>query len=119
MPGQTMVLGDRQLTEGAITNLLTNADRYSVVNGAIRVSAEPGDPVVLRVADDGPGIADEVAETLFHDRVEVGRGLGLGLFLVQASMEAQGGTVDLEQRRPQAVFCLRFPAAPAGATEGE
>lgn len=113
LPSQTIVLGDRQLAEGAITNLLTNADRYSVPDGAIRVEAVAGDPVLLRVADDGPGIDDDVAEHLFRDRVAVGRGLGLGLFLVHATMDAQGGSVELEQRRPSAVFTLRFPAARA------
>lgn len=112
-----LVLGDRQLTEGAITNLLTNADRYSAPDGAIRIEVDAGDPVILRVADDGPGITDDVAETLFRDRVTVGRGLGLGLFLVHASMDAQGGSVELERRRPRAVFALRFPASQRDAGE--
>jgi signal transduction histidine kinase len=112
MPSRTLVLGDRQLAEGAITNLLTNADRYSEPDGPIRIEAEPGNPTVLRVADVGPGIPDEVADRLFHDRVDAGRGLGLGLFLVHATMDAQGGSVELEQRRPEAIFALRFAAAP-------
>ena len=117
MPAHTFVLGDRQLAEGAITNLLTNADRYSEPDGPIRIEAEPGNPTVLRVADTGPGISDEVADRLFHDRVNVGRGLGLGLFLVHATMDAQGGSVELEQRRPEAVFALRFaPAVDERAT---
>ncbi|MEO8246943.1 MAG: PAS domain-containing sensor histidine kinase [Chloroflexota bacterium] len=111
MPARTIVLGDRQLAEGAITNLLTNADRYSEPDGPIRIAAEPGNPTVLRVADIGPGIPDDVAERLFHDRVDVGRGLGLGLFLVHATMDAQGGSVELEQRRPEAIFALRFEPA--------
>jgi signal transduction histidine kinase len=105
-------VGDRQLSEQAITNLLTNANRYSIPGGPIHVDVESGDMVTLRVRDDGPGIADDVAERLFHERVSAGRGLGLGLFLVHASMEAMGGSVSLEQRRPCAVFALRWPAAP-------
>ncbi len=119
MPPVTHVIGDRQLAEGAITNLLTNADRYSAPTGAIHIETVLGDPVVLRVRDDGPGIADDVAGTLFRERVTGGRGLGLGLFQVRATMDAQGGSVELEQRRPQAVFALRFPAAPAMATTTE
>ena len=72
---------------------------------------ENGDSVTLRVRDEGPGVPDEVAQRLFRDRVAAGRGLGLGLYLVRASMEAMGGSVTLEQRRPQAVFALRWPAA--------
>ena len=106
------VVGDRPLTEQAITNLLTNADRYSTPGAPIHVEVENGDLVTLRVRDEGPGIPDDVAGRLFRDRVAAGRGLGLGLYLVHASMEAMGGSVQLEQRRPRAVFALRWPAAP-------
>jgi signal transduction histidine kinase len=112
------VVGDRQLAEQAITNLLTNADRYADPATPIHVEVSDGDPVVLRVRDEGPGIADDVAERLFHDRVSAGRGLGLGLFLVHATMTAMGGSVSLEERRPGAVFALRWPRA-ADAAERE
>jgi signal transduction histidine kinase len=105
------VVGDRQLTELAITNLLTNANRYSAAEAPIHVEVDAGDLVTLRVRDEGPGVPDDVAPRLFVDRVAAGRGLGLGLFLVHASMEAMGGSVSLEQRRPQAVFALRWPSA--------
>ena len=72
---------------------------------------ENGDQVTLRVRDEGPGISDEVAGRLFRDRVTAGRGLGLGLYLVHASMQAMGGSVQLEQRRPTATFALRWPSA--------
>jgi signal transduction histidine kinase len=105
------VVGDRPLTEQAITNLLTNADRYADPDSPIHVEVTDGDPVVLRVRDEGPGIADDVAELLFHDRVSAGRGLGLGLYLVNAAMNAMGGSVQLEERRPGSVFALRWPRA--------
>ena len=104
------VIGDRQLTQLAITNLLTNASRYSTTGTPIHVEVEAADPVILRVRDEGPGVPDDVARRLFADRVAAGRGLGLGLFLVHASMEAMGGSVTLERRRPQAVFALRWPS---------
>jgi signal transduction histidine kinase len=105
------VLGDRHLTEQAITNLLINADRYSTPGAPIHVEVSDGEQVTLRVRDEGPGIADEVADRLFHDRVAAGRGLGLGLYLVHATMTAMGGSVVIEQRRPAAVFALRWPRA--------
>jgi signal transduction histidine kinase len=105
------VVGDRPLSEQAITNLLTNADRYSTPGAPIHVDVTDGELVVLRVRDEGPGLSDEVAERLFTDRVAEGRGLGLGLYLVHATMEAMGGTVALEERRPCAVFALRWPSA--------
>ena len=104
-------MGDRYLSEQAITNLLINADRYSEPGGGIRVDVRDDDPVALRVVDDGPGVANEVADRLFDNRVEAGRGLGRGLYLVAATMRAQGGSVELEQRRPGAIFTLRWPRA--------
>jgi signal transduction histidine kinase len=106
------VLGDRPLSEQAITNLLTNADRYSTPGAPIHVDVADGEVVALHVRDEGPGLSDEVAGRLFADRVAEGRGLGLGLFLVHAAMEAMGGSVSLEQRRPCAIFTLRWPSAP-------
>lgn len=105
------VVGDRPLSEQAITNLLTNADRYSSPGAPIHVDVADGDLVTLRVRDEGPGVPDEVAARLFREPVAAGRGLGLGLYLVHASMQAMGGSVQLEQRRPQATFALRWPAA--------
>jgi signal transduction histidine kinase len=117
-PDGVRVLGDRHLSEQAITNLLTNADRYSTPGGTIHVEVADGDQVTLRVRDEGPGIGDEIARTLFNDRVSAGRGLGLGLYLVQATMTAMGGSVQLEQRAPQAVFALRWARAPTSETPG-
>ena len=116
-PDNVRVLGDRHLSEQAITNLLTNADRYSTAGGAIHVEVRDGEQVILRVRDEGPGIGDDVARRLFRDRVSAGRGLGLGLFLVKATMEAMGGSVHLEQRAPQAVFSLRWARPPADQGE--
>ena len=113
------VLGDRHLSEQAITNLLTNADRYSRPNKAIHVEVTDGDVVTLRVRDEGPGIGDDVGDTLFHERVSGGRGLGLGLYLVRATMDAMGGSVQLEQRAPQAIFALRWEKAPASTADAD
>jgi signal transduction histidine kinase len=111
--GDPVITGDRQLTEQAVTNLLTNADRYSTEGApvVVRISGEPVPEV--RVVDGGPGIAEDVAEHLFVDRVASGRGLGLGLYLVRACMEAQGGAAMLEQRVPGSVFLLRWPGRTA------
>ena len=121
MPRDVVVVGDRHLSEQAITNLLMNADRYSTPGAPIHVEVEAGaDTVALRVRDAGPGVSDEVAERLFRDRVAAGRGLGLGLYLVHAMMSAMGGAVELEQRTPGAVFALRWlTPASAAATDSD
>ena len=113
-PPSVRAVGDRRLSEQAIANLLINADRYSVPEAPIRLEIGDGEMAELRVIDSGPGIEDEVAEALFRDRVSSGRGLGLGLYLVNAAMSAQGGSVRLEQRRPRAVFGLRWPVPRRG-----
>jgi signal transduction histidine kinase len=113
--GATRAIGDRPLAEQAITNLLINADRYAEADSPIRVSIHGGETPEVRVADDGPGIADGMADVIFRERVSSGRGLGIGLYLVEAAMQAQGGSVTLEARRPGAVFLLRWPSAPAEA----
>jgi signal transduction histidine kinase len=112
--GDSAVAGDRPLTEQAITNLLINADRYSEPDSPIDVEIDTRDAPILRVRDAGPGIPDEVADVIFRDRVTSGRGLGIGLFLVNAAMQAQGGSVQLEERRPRAAFVLRWPAGSSG-----
>jgi signal transduction histidine kinase len=115
--GAPVVLGDRGLTEQAITNLLTNAERYSQPGAPVDVEIDGREAPVLRVRDAGPGIPDEVADVLFRERVGSGRGLGLGLFLVNAAMQAQGGSVRLEERRPRASFVLAWPRG-AGTGDG-
>ena len=99
----------------------SNADRYATPGTPIHVDVEDGDMVTLRVRDEGPGVADEIAERLFRDRVSAGRGLGLGLYLVHATMSAMGGSVELEQRAPSAVFALRWltPDAAREAMDGQ
>jgi signal transduction histidine kinase len=117
--GDPLVIGDRQLTEQAITNLLTNADRYSEPEAPVEIEIDVRGTPYLRVRDAGPGIPDEVADVLFRERVSSGRGLGLGLFLVNAAMQAQGGSVQLEERRPRAAFVLHWPrGAAAGDGDG-
>ncbi|MGH2456225.1 MAG: ATP-binding protein, partial [Candidatus Limnocylindria bacterium] len=111
--GRTSVVGDRRLTEQAITNLLTNADRYSKPSAPIEIEIKAGQWWELRVRDSGPGIPDDVAQVLFRERVSSGRGLGLGLYLVNAAMEAQGGSVELEERAPRTVFLLRWRRTPS------
>jgi signal transduction histidine kinase len=109
--GPNEVVGDRALTEQAITNLLTNADRYSTPDAPIEVDVDTRDVPSVRVRDAGPGFPDELTEDLFRERVTSGRGLGLGLYIVNAAMRAQGGSVQLEERRPRASLVLRWPRA--------
>jgi signal transduction histidine kinase len=118
--GTSAVIGDRPLTEQAVTNLLINADRYSEADAPLEVEIVTQGVPLIRVRDAGPGFPDDLVEDLFKERVSSGRGLGLGLLLVNAAMRAQGGSVQLEQRRPRASLVLRWPrAAATGAAPTE
>jgi CheY-like chemotaxis protein len=93
--------GDPSRLAQVLTNLVSNAAKFTPQGGTIEVSAErEGDTVLLSIADDGLGIPGDRLATIFEpfgqiDRsLETGyRGLGLGLTLVKALVELHGGTV--------------------------
>ena len=87
----------------SISNLLTNAAKYTDINGHIALSAElQGDAIKIRVKDDGIGLAREAMPNLFQmfsqvdpalDRAQ--GGLGIGLALVKGLIELHAGTVEV------------------------
>lgn len=89
------------------------------------VEGPEGDEVVeLRIADDGPGIDDELKDAVFRrDETglhEDGTGSGFGLFFVDTMMEKYAGTVRVEDNEPRgSVFVLRFAAADPAAESGQ
>jgi signal transduction histidine kinase len=100
-PPGIVVIADRTRLEQVAANLIDNAVKYTPAGG--RVDIEVGraaDAAVLQVRDTGPGIpADElprIFDRLFRgDTSRAERGLGLGLSLVKAIVEAHGGTVEV------------------------
>jgi signal transduction histidine kinase len=96
-----MIHGDRVRLEQVGANLLDNAVKYTPADGQIDVEVErDGDRAILRVRDTGSGIpADELPriwDRLFRgDTSRAERGLGLGLSLVKAVVEAHGGSVGV------------------------
>jgi signal transduction histidine kinase len=97
-----IVLGDRTRLEQVAANLIDNAIKYTPAGGRVDVAASRDDGhIVLRVADTGAGITPEelprIWERLFRgDRSRTERGLGLGLSLVKAIVQAHGGQVDVK-----------------------
>ena len=95
------VTGDRTRLEQVIANLIDNAVKYTPAGGQVDIDIDrAGDDAVLRVHDTGLGIPmDELPkiwDRLFRgDRSRAERGLGLGLSLVKAVVEAHGGTVGV------------------------
>jgi PAS domain S-box-containing protein len=88
--------------ERVFANLLHNALKFTPRSGWITIrSARYEDFVVVRVADSGPGIASEDVASLFEkyrqgQQSRAADGVGLGLFIVKALIDAHGGRVEVE-----------------------
>lgn len=105
-PDIPLVNIDPRRTTQVLVNLLSNAIKWNAENSNIVLEVKPdNDSVCLSVSDRGPGIpADHLTDvyTRFaHLNIPVGRteyGAGLGLSVVKAIVEAQGGRVGVENR---------------------
>jgi signal transduction histidine kinase len=96
------VLADRQRLRQVLANLLDNAVKYTPAGGQITIGAESaGTDVVISVRDTGPGIPSEHLPRIW-DRLYRATGpssepgLGLGLSLVKAIVQAHGGRAEVE-----------------------
>jgi signal transduction histidine kinase len=93
---------DRQMLDGILNNLLTNAIKYSPQGSAISFELfMQENKIVFQVKDNGIGIPLEDRPQLFssfHRASNVGNipGTGLGLAIVKQSVELHGGTVNFE-----------------------
>lgn len=97
-----------------LATLLENSLKYGEGTTSVRVrdsksGAETG--VVIEVADEGAGVGDDVAPRIFERNVTAGRGSGLGLALARDLVTADGGRLELAQRRPP-VFAIFLNAVP-------
>ncbi len=108
------------------TNLLTNAGRYTPDGGNISVTAErDGADLVVKVMDDGIGIAAEQMPRLFDMFFQAergnrrGHGLGIGLALVQKILTLHGGSVAAESAGTGrgSTFVARLPLSHAVAPD--
>lgn len=99
----------------ALDNLIINAIQNTPAGGTIAVDAGRRDgSLLLRVADTGPGIAEDVRERLFEPFV-TGRadGTGLGLAIVREIARNHQGTVRLARNTGGAVFEIEVPWRPS------
>jgi CheY-like chemotaxis protein/two-component sensor histidine kinase len=123
-----LVYGDEMRLSQVVSNLLTNAAKYTDINGRIHVSAtRHGDEVSLTVTDNGAGVPAEILPHLFESFVQGRRtiersegGLGLGLAIVRSLVLLHGGTVEA---RSDGVgrgseFEVRLPALRADSRVG-
>jgi signal transduction histidine kinase len=117
--GELLAPVDRNRMRQVLANLLDNAVKYTPAGGRIEIAARRDGPeAVIVVTDTGIGIpADELPriwDRLYRgDKSRSARGLGLGLALVKAIVEAHGGRVAAVSSLGEgARFDVRLPAIP-------
>ena len=112
----TTIDGSADELERAVVNVIDNAIKWSPRSGIVRVALYNG---VLRVADDGPGIAASDRAWVFERfwRADAARsmpGSGLGLAIVADTVNRHRGTVCIEDTgRPGTTVAIVIPAPPA------
>ena len=120
LPSQPLWLeGDFTRLSQVVSNLLTNAAKYTPAEGQIRVSADVvQDEVRIDIADNGVGVPHDMQGRIFDlftqskgpdDRSR--EGLGIGLALVKQLVEMHDGAIELASDGPGrgSCFTLRFP----------
>ncbi len=122
LPDQPLyVMGDPQRLAQVLANLLNNAAKYTADGGQIRLTVQRDeDAALVRVQDNGAGIAPEKLPHVFEMFMQTGRtldragGLGIGLTLVRSLVEMHGGTVEARSDGlgRGSEFIVRLPLAP-------
>ena len=111
------VYADRNRMRQVLANLLDNAVKHTPPGGKITVEAVgEGHEALFRVSDSGPGIAPEDLPHIFDrlyrgDRSRSEPGLGLGLALARAIVQAHGGSLTAKTGPGGAVLLVRLPRA--------
>jgi two-component system phosphate regulon sensor histidine kinase PhoR len=120
------VLGDADKFDQIMTNLVSNAIKYSPSGGAVTVDVKSeGDTLTVAVKDQGIGIPEDKLSRVFEkfERVDdrdtrQAGGTGIGLFLVKHLVERHDGEVWVESEPGQgSTFIFRVPLHPPQAEE--
>lgn len=116
VPDNLVVRADRDRLRQALANLVDNGIKYTQRGGQVDIDAASEDHAdAIRVKDTGAGIPEHDLPRIFDrlyrgDQSRATRGLGLGLSLVRAVIEAHGGTISVSST-PGAgsTFTIRLP----------
>ena len=115
---QTMVVGDADALLSVFGNLLSNAIRYTPRYGTVSLTCRvDGDTIFIECRDSGIGMSDDVQMRVFErfyrapEAREVdAQGLGVGLALVHALVQAHDGAISVSSQPGNgSVFCITLP----------
>ncbi|MDR7235207.1 HAMP domain-containing sensor histidine kinase [Agrococcus sp. BE272] len=112
-----VVAGDPLRLQQVVANLLANARVHTPEGTPVDVSLRTeGEEAVVEIVDAGPGIPDELQQTVFQrfargdtSRSRATGSSGLGLAIVEALVDAHGGTIALESEPGRTAFTVRLP----------
>lgn len=121
--GLPLAFCDEARATQIITNLLSNASKYTLRQGQIRINLAPAEEegfLQLTITDNGVGIAPEDQDKLFSRFFRAGsasqttaKGAGLGLYITRALVELHGGRIWFESEPGfGTTFHVTFPIAP-------
>ena len=95
-----------------LATVIENSLRYGAGTTTVSVrSANGGHGVFIDIADEGEGVDDDLAPTIFERSVSGHGSTGVGLALAKDLVEADGGRIELSRRRPP-VFSILLNAVP-------
>jgi signal transduction histidine kinase len=116
-PNFPVVMADEDRLEQVLSNLVSNAIKYSPKGGEIRIGGQVlSSQVIVCVSDQGSGIAQEDIPYVFDRFYRAGeasrttKGAGLGLYLARAVVEAHGGRIWVDSKMGEgARICFSLP----------
>ena len=123
LPEPPLVIGDEARLRQVVVNLLANARVHTPAGSHVTTTlAREGDTLVVRIHDDGPGIAPDVRDRLFErfargdsSRERRTGSTGLGMSIALAIVQSHGGSIDVgSSTAPEdhgTTFSVRLPAA--------
>ena len=111
------IVADENAIYSVITNLLSNASKYSPQKELIEITLKPeDDTIILSISNNGPNISDEDKKNIFtkfyragDENVRKTKGTGLGLFIVKNLLNLHQADIAVRNKHPQgAIFDIIF-----------